>query len=405
MRRCGFCRRRIRGRGIGCAGRLRRRPISGPWPAEVVGAAGNRFDRSPFDEHARSNPVIRRLRWCSSPQELPDRPGGLRERHHGSGYRPAGRCRGGLGRFLWNQRPARPLIEQADQIPFHIVRDLARAGACEVHTIVDAQPAALTVERRPEHRELVVFPDEAVPDIDVVDAKALRLLAQDLVDVLQIGRQARNAHRRQPDEEDRHALLLQLVHERFDAEHVELAPAIGADFVHALVVAQHLPVVGAEQDRDRTGLLRLEQAWQLRGPVVEIGADEAAAAACLLDDRDFGALDDERICEALRELVGERVADNKHIVACLRGTILVRCFCRAVNCAARLLRDWSRRGLDLPLRLARKPVERRGRRWRTIPLSIIWIARIRVARHEKGPLGRRWRCGRSERPRANRGGE
>ena len=75
------------------------------------------------------------------------------------------------------------------------MRKLQRTGFGEMHAVAGAQPPNLAFEVGPLHREASLVVDEAVPDIDVHDARPRRPRPINLIEVGDVAIDARTRAR------------------------------------------------------------------------------------------------------------------------------------------------------------------------------------------------------------------
>jgi len=113
------------------------------------------------------------------------------------------------------------------------------------------------------------------------------------------------ADRGHPHDIDRRVLLFQLGEKVVDPLGVNLAPAIAAKIVKALLIPKLLTVVDAEHDDEGRRPLVRDDVSGLCHPVVEILTHVARRSTHLLDHRDFRMLGEEGFGEPLRQLLGE----------------------------------------------------------------------------------------------------
>src|SRR5262249_3115077 len=130
-----------------------------------------------------------RRRRGAAADELLRRNLGAGERHHRSGCRPLRRTarlcrRPGLLRHRQRDRQA-AVGEVALDLALDIVSELARAELGEIEAVVGAQAPDLALVVRALRGEPAGLVDEAVPDVDVDDA---RLLGPAAVELVEIGR-------------------------------------------------------------------------------------------------------------------------------------------------------------------------------------------------------------------------
>src|SRR5688500_196324 len=109
------------------------------------------------------------------------------------------------------------------------MRELAGAGAGEIHAVAGTQPAHLSDQVRAVTRKIAVLVQKAFPYIDEGDAGLFSPFLEDVVDEREICPRFRTADRRQPDPQHRHALRLQCSDDLVDALAVKLDPFFGAE--------------------------------------------------------------------------------------------------------------------------------------------------------------------------------
>ncbi len=125
----------------------------------------------------------------------------------------------------------RPRGQPAIDFLLDEMRQLARAGLGEVHAVAGAQPPCLALEVGAGLGEAAVLVDEAVPDVDVDDARLVGAAAVELVEERDVAGVAAGAHRGQADPEDRNAGGLERGDGVVDALDIGLAPGVGAELV------------------------------------------------------------------------------------------------------------------------------------------------------------------------------
>src|SRR6516165_11189299 len=177
-----------------------RRRCRCPRPTKIVGPPPLRVKRFAATEHARHKRIGGcRARPSLRAQQFVTAASRNRQRNDGAGERTGLRTAAKRSRLQWQCDGRRSIGKRAQDFPFHIVSKLAGSEPSEIDPIARAQPPDLTFEVRPLRRIPSSLVDEAVPDIDVVDARLLRLPAIEFVEIGRFGEGAAVALRWQRD--------------------------------------------------------------------------------------------------------------------------------------------------------------------------------------------------------------
>ena len=185
---------------------------TGTRPGEIVGATGRRLYRIAAAEYARRDRIgflLRRM--IAGAQQLAALAAADRAKRND---RTDGRLRS-LGRrrclfFRSGQGDRHDTIGQHPaQVVLDIVGELLGAVFGEMHAIIGAQPAGLSLEVRALLGVVALLVNEAVPDIDIGDAGFLRAGAVKLIEVTHVARRLGAADRRHSHPKHRHALALE----------------------------------------------------------------------------------------------------------------------------------------------------------------------------------------------------
>ena len=146
----------------------------------------------------------------------------------------ARRLRGDIDRHRQCHRHA-AVVDGALDLALHIVRELARAELGEIDAVAGAQAANLAFVVRPLRRVPAGLVDEAVPDIDIGDARLLGAAAVELVEVGRIGAGLGTALRRQAHPDDRDARALERGDGGIDALDIGELPLLGVEFPRTVI--------------------------------------------------------------------------------------------------------------------------------------------------------------------------
>ena len=183
------------------------------------------------------------------------------------------------------------------------MRDLARAGAGEMHAVGGAQFDVLAVYIGAEGAVLTVIVGEDVPDVDEGNAGAGRAGAINFVDLPHIGRKTLRLHHREPDPDERNVLFLEGSDHGVHPGRVNLAPARREGLDRLGAVFERLVVVAPEHHDGDIGFARaVGDPLRRLGPIVKISAHEAGAFLALVQHADLG-----NVLEGFFESVGEHI--------------------------------------------------------------------------------------------------
>ena len=184
-----------------------------PRPGEVVGAAGGRGYCLAPHQHLRHHRVGHWLAVIAAQKIVGFASPLCEQRYSRPGKRSSTRARPTRGsgrldfRFFRDRDRHRsgPPIQPPLHFALDIMGELSGAGLGEVHAVAGAQPANLALNVGAGLGIAAVLVDEAVPNIDIDDARLIGPASVEVVEKRDVGGRFLSAQRRQPHPEHRYA--------------------------------------------------------------------------------------------------------------------------------------------------------------------------------------------------------